>query len=449
MGDSAQAMKKTAPTETRIEWMDIDKIPPHPENPKAHDLPAIMASMRAFGFRGAVILDERSGLTNEGHGRVEALKLMRSEDARNAPKNVRVEGNVKSAQKSRWLIPVVRGQAFANEDEARAFLIASNRLTEIGGWNAQVLSVLYASLAESTPDLLPSIGIGSAEIDAMLAAIAPELDMPTAEDEAPAPPSRPVSKLGDIWTFGKHTLLCGSCEGLLAIVGERCAKIMVTDPPYGVSYAGKNKFLNAIGNGNRIQTPIAGDHMAPQETLEFLARCFLSIRPLLLPGAAYYVTSPQGGEMQMVMMQALSRGGFPLRHQLIWAKNGIVFGRSDYHYQHEPILYGWVDGAAHHAVSDRTETSLWQIDKPRESTLHPTMKPVELYRRAIRNSSDRGDTLLDPFGGSGTAWIAAHELDRVCVGSEISPAYCDVIVERWQLHTGEKATRKRSAITKD
>jgi hypothetical protein len=170
MGDSAQAMKKTAPTETRIEWMDIDKIPPHPENPKAHDLPAIMASMRAFGFRGAVILDEASGLTNEGHGRVQALKLMRSEDARNAPKNVRVEGNVKSAQKSRWLIPVVRGQAFANEDEARAFLIASNRLTELGGWSASALARLHGELSELGTGLVDVLGFTSHALEAMIGA---------------------------------------------------------------------------------------------------------------------------------------------------------------------------------------------------------------------------------------------------------------------------------------
>ena len=175
--------KKKPDVETRIEWMDIDAIPPHPENPKDHDLPAIMASMRAFGFRGAVILDERSGLTNEGHGRVQALKLMRSEDARNAPKNVRVEGNVKSAQKSRWLIPVVRGQAFANEDEARAFLIASNRLTELGGWNAK-LDEIFASLDAS----LAGVTGFTAEAVARISAEAlEEVDVDFGSDESRDP----------------------------------------------------------------------------------------------------------------------------------------------------------------------------------------------------------------------------------------------------------------------
>ena len=178
MGDSAQAMKKTAPTETRIEWMDIDKIPPHPENPKAHDLPAIMASMRAFGFRGAVILDERSGLTNEGHGRIEALKALRSENPKDPPGNIRsTHGHQK------WLVPVVRGQAFANEDEARAFLIASNRLTELGGWNAK-LDEIFASLDAS----LAGVTGFTAEAVARISAEAlEEVDVDFGSDESRDP----------------------------------------------------------------------------------------------------------------------------------------------------------------------------------------------------------------------------------------------------------------------
>jgi len=158
-------MKKTAPTETRIEWMDIDKIPPHPENPKAHDLPAIMASMRAFGFRGAVILDERSGLTNEGHGRIEALKALRSENPKDPPGNIRTTHAHK-----KWLVPVVRGQAFANEDEARAFLIASNRLTEIGGWSASALARLHGELSELGTGLVDVLGFTSHALEAMIGA---------------------------------------------------------------------------------------------------------------------------------------------------------------------------------------------------------------------------------------------------------------------------------------
>jgi len=157
--------KKKPDVETRIEWMDIDAIPPHPENPKAHDLPAIMASMRAFGFRGAVILDERSGLTNEGHGRIEALKALRAEAPKEPPGNIRTtHGHMK------WLVPVVRGQAFANEDEARAFLIASNRLTELGGWSASALARLHGELSELGTGLVDVLGFTSHALEAMIGA---------------------------------------------------------------------------------------------------------------------------------------------------------------------------------------------------------------------------------------------------------------------------------------
>jgi DNA modification methylase len=215
---------------------------------------------------------------------------------------------------------------------------------------------------------------------------------------------------------------------------------MVTDPPYGVSYAAKNEFLNAVARGNHIQVPIEGDHHTPEEMSALWKSWFSATCPLLGPGAAYYVTGPQRGDLLLLLLLALRDSGFPLRHMLIWAKNQFVLGRSDYHYQHEPIIYGWLDGG-HRRVEDRGESSLWQIDKPRKNDLHPTMKPVELYARAMRNSSDRGDLVLEPFAGSGTALIAAEQLGRRVFASEIDPRYCDVIVERWQRITGGKARR--------
>ena len=232
--------------------------------------------------------------------------------------------------------------------------------------------------------------------------------------------------------------MCGDC-GTIAIAG---CKLLVTDPPYGVSYAKKNEFLNAIARGNRIQTPIEGDHNTAEDMSVLWRTWFGSVRRWMDPGAAYYVTGPQGGDLLLLLLLlALRDSGFPLRHMLVWAKNNHVLGRSDYHYKHEPILYGWVEGAAHHAVANRSETSLWEIDRSHKSDLHPTTKPVELYARAMRNSSNSGDLVTDPFAGSGTAFVAAEQLDRTCFGVELSPAYCDVIIERWQNLTGQSATR--------
>lgn len=145
--------------------------------------------------------------------------------------------------------------------------------------------------------------------------------------------------------------------------------------------------------------------------------------------------------MLLLLLLGMRAAGMMGRHELIWAKNQIVFGRGDYHYQHEPIIYGWIEGAGHCKVEDRTQSSVWQIDKPRRSDLHPTMKPVELYARAMRNSSARGALVLEPFAGSGTALIAAEQLGRKVAAAELDPRYCDVIIERWQNLSGGKAVR--------
>ena len=163
----------------------------------------------------------------------------------------------------------------------------------------------------------------------------------------------------------------------------------------------------------------------------FWGAAFTAIRPALRPGAAYYVTGPQGGDLLWHLLSALRESGFPLRHMLVWAKNNHVLGRCDYQYKHEPILYGWVEGAAHAFYGEPGETSVWEIPRPQRSDLHPTMKPVELIARAIANSSQPGELVLDPFAGSGSTLIAADQLERRCFCIEIDPGYCDVIRQRY------------------
>jgi len=239
-------------------------------------------------------------------------------------------------------------------------------------------------------------------------------------------------KTGDLWRIGEHRLLCGDSTkrvDVQRVMGGEKAVMLFADPPYGVSYASKNEFLNAVAPANRIQKPIDGDHKTPDEMSAFWVASFSAIRPDMREGGSYYVTGPQGGDLLLLLLLALRESDFPLRHMLIWAKNNHVLGRCDYHYKHEPIIYGWVDGA-HSFYGGHSEFSLWEIDKPHASELHPTTKPVEIVARGIRNSTKVGEVVADPFLGSGTTMVACQNLGRKCRGIEISPEYCAVILER-------------------
>ena len=230
--------------------------------------------------------------------------------------------------------------------------------------------------------------------------------------------------------MGRHRLACEDCLHSDQLFDNEKYDLLVTDPPYGVSYASKNTFLNAIDKGNRIQTPIECDHQKPEEMSAFWRAAFTAARSHAKPGACYYVTGPQGGDLLLFLLLALKDSGFPLHHILIWAKNNHVLGRSDYNYKHEPIIYGWVEGAGHRFYGGAGENSLWEVDKPLKSEFHPTMKPVELIARAIKNSSQEGEIIYDPFLGSGTTMVAAEQLRRVCYGMEIAPGYVAVTLER-------------------
>lgn len=213
--------------------------------------------------------------------------------------------------------------------------------------------------------------------------------------------------------------------------------MLLTDPPYGVSYADKNKYLNAIAPGNRIQIPIQNDHQTPENMYQLWLAVFAIAYSIMSSGAAYYVTGPQGGALLFLLLLSLKDSGLILKHMLIWVKNNHVLGRADYNYKHEPILYGWKAGG-HKFYGPSNEVSVWEVDKPLKSNLHPTMKPVSLFVRAIVNSTKRDELIYDPFLGSGTTIIACEQTHRICYGIEIDPAYCDVIVTRYCNFTGSK-----------
>lgn len=274
---------------------------------------------------------------------------------------------------------------------------------------------------------------------------------PTADaDDVPdLPEGEPESREGEVYELGPHRLVCGDCTDpavlQLLMQGDE-ASMLFADPPYGVSYV---ESMKERGQKTKHRA-IANDSLSTEDMARLWSGAWKAAHTVLRPGSAYYVSGPQGGDLLMYLMLSLQNSGFPLRHMIIWAKDRLVLGRSDYHYQHEPIIhgeageaavdsdadaepliYGWIEGT-HRFNGGRKQTSLWQINRPSKAELHPTMKPVELVERCIRNSTNHGEVVLDPFGGSGTTLIAADRLGRRARLVELDPRYCDVIRKRYE-----------------
>ena len=250
-------------------------------------------------------------------------------------------------------------------------------------------------------------------------------------------------KLGDVWRLGNHRLICGDSTDSAVIdrlMDGVKADMVFTDPPYNVAVGSKNKILNEQDGGCRNETEIAGDKgMTDAEIGEQLWKpAFQNMADHAKDDCSIYVTMPQGGTHMMMMMMA--DACWQVKHELMWLKNQPTFsmGRLDYDYKHEPIMYGWKKTHNFYGKGKFTK-SVWEIDKPRESKLHPTMKPVELIANALENSTKENDCVLDVFGGSGSTLIACEQLNRNCYMAELDPVYCDVIIERWENFTGRKA----------
>ncbi len=240
------------------------------------------------------------------------------------------------------------------------------------------------------------------------------------------------TKSGQLWQIDPHRIVCGDSTDP-AIVGQLWsddspfARIVLTDPPYGVSYGEKTNWTNRHGGGPN-RRPIENDSLGPAELQKLFAAALNLARKYSFPGGAIYATVPS--VFLKYFIQGLEDGGFTYRHCLVWIKQTFVLGRSDYHYRHEPILYGWIGNGPHYFVDDRTHDSVFEVDRPQASDLHPTTKPVELIARMIANSSRPGDLVYDPFGGSGSTIIAAHQLGRVGYACELDPGYIAVQLER-------------------
>jgi DNA modification methylase len=253
------------------------------------------------------------------------------------------------------------------------------------------------------------------------------------EDEVPEVSTEPaISKRGEVYRLGRHYLMCGDStkrEDVEKLMDGKKADMVFTDPPYGVNYEEKTK---SIANQRKDVLPVANDNLGKDALKDIVFPAFQNIAISLKNGGVYYVCSPQGGELGLMMMMMMN-AGIECRHMIIWKKNAPVFsmGRLDYDYQHEPILYGW-RGSHHHYGNGKFQSSVWEVDRPSSSKLHPTMKPVALVVNAIQNSTKEEDIVLDLFGGSGTTLIASEETGRTCYMMELDEKYCDVIRKRYE-----------------
>ena len=274
-----------------------------------------------------------------------------------------------------------------------------------------------------------------------------ETEQPKAEEDNFDEDTEPIvcrCKRGEVWQLGEHRVMCGdstSAEDVEKLRGGVLADMVFTDPPYGVSIGDKNAALNSVQKAGRCTTNIENDTLSADALYPILVKAMTNARLSCKDDASYYVTSPQGGELGLMMMM-MKDAGLPVRHMLIWEKNCATFslGRLDYDYQHEPIFYTWTK-KHHNYRNGEYRTTIWKYDKPRKCDLHPTMKPVALVANAMLDATKEGDVVLDLFGGSGTTLIAAEQKNRKAMLMELDPHYCDVILARWEKLTGQTAVK--------
>jgi len=276
---------------------------------------------------------------------------------------------------------------------------------------------------------LSLLGFDPDELDALLNPIE-ETEGLTDEDAVPDVPDEPKTKLGDIYILGNHRLMCGdstSIDSVEKLMNGQLADQLVTDPPYNIAYEG----------GSKKREQIKNDEMADEEFRQFLKDVYIAANAVMKAGAVFYIWH---ADTEGYNFRGAARDmGWKVRQTLIWNKDNSAFGRSDYHWKHEPCLYGWKEGAAHLWAADRKQTTVIECKRPSKSDLHPTMKPVELMEYQILNNTKGSDIVLDLFGGSGSTMIAAEKIGRKSCLMELDPKYCDVIVKRWEDFTGKKA----------
>lgn len=326
---------------------------------------------------------------------------------------------------------------FEDEEKARAFALADNQSALLSSWDADELRNALTEVSAQSVELLAATGFSDRDL-ALLLGPPPTL---AGADECPDLPIEPVSRPGDVWQLGPHALACADARDAGAVgrlMGGARAACMWSDPPFGVRYVGGTKAALTIENDTAEGLP------------ELLRGAFAVANDVLEPGAPFYIAHPTG-PLALEFETAIRDVGWRHHETLVWVKDTLVLGHSDYHLRHEGLLYGWTagpgrSGRGSHEGSrwygDNAQTSVFEIPRPKRSEAHPTMKPVELVARCLANSTKTGDLVFEPFSGSGSTILACEQLGRVCRAVELDPRYTDVAVERWESVTGGKAQRR-------
>lgn len=388
------------------ELADVVSLTPNPRNPNKHpdkQIAMLAKIIRHQGWRSPIVVSNRSGFVVKGHGRLEAAKLLQVEK-----------------------VPVDR-QDYLTEADEWADLIADNRIAELAETDDQEIATMLKELdGKIDLDLVgfDSEALTELEEFAEKSAVNAEPQIDRAEELR----SRWGAETGQLWELGDHRLLCGDCTNVSDIeklMASEKADVWITDPPYNVAYIGKTADAMTIEN----------DSMDDASFRAFLIAAYKAADAVMKQGAVFYIWH---ADLEGFNFRGAAKDiGWKVRQCLVWNKSVLVMGRQDYHWKHEPCLYGWKEGAGHYWGSDRKQTTVLDFDKPSRNGEHPTMKPVDLFAYQIKNSSCAGGVVLDSFSGSGTTIIACEQLGRKCRAVEISPAYVAVALQRWADATGK------------
>ena len=394
-----------------IQKISIEKLKPAEYNPRKDLKPEdeeyqkIKKSLIEFGYVAPVIVNADMTVIG-GHQRLKVLKELGYTE---------IECNIVDLDKNK----------------EKALNIALNKIT--GEWDNTKLEELLAELKEADIDM-DMTGFSFDEVDDMLKDITGSKEDDFDVDQALNEIEEPTSKPGDVWILGRHRLMCGNStqkEDVMRLMNNQEADMLLTDPPYNVDYEGKTSEALKIEN----------DNMSETEFYNFLIDAFRNMFESVKYGGSIYVFHADTEGLNF--RNAFKAVGFKLAQCLVWVKNTFVMGRQDYQWRHEPILYGWKEGAGHYFVDNRKQSTVLEFDKPSRNAEHPTMKPIDLLVYLIKNSSKENDIILDLFGGSGSTLIAAEQIQRTCYAMELDPKYCDVIIRRWENLTGQKAVLEK------
>ena len=389
-------------TTTQMTLVEIDKLIPYINNARTHSkeqINKLRSSLREFGFINPVIIGRDYGII-AGHGRVMAA---------------REEGISE--------VPCVFVDHLT-EAQKKAYIIADNRMALDAGWDEELLKVEIEALQAEAFDISLT-GFGDDELSDLFGKDKDAIEDDDYDLTAALEKATFVEK-GDVWVVGRHRLVCGdatSAEDVALLMDGKKANLIVTDPPYGVSFKSNSGLT------------IKNDSMKDEEFYNFLHKSFENMVAHLESGGSAYVfhADTEG----LTFRKAFIDAGFHLAGVCIWSKNSLVLGRSDYQWQHEPVLYGFLKNGKHRWYSDRKQTTIWNFNKPKRNENHPTSKPLDLLSYPISNSSQENAIVIDTFGGSGSTLMACEQTNRICFTMELDEKYASVILRRYVEDTGD------------